>query len=321
METSQRSCTPCVTAPVSAPEPAPEQANCVSSNLSVVGDFQQELAKRKLSTMEASDSSDSGDYENDSEPSQTSNLGENPCSRANKASERAEDPSTIEDTPATSRPSSPPTARSTLKCSRARTTLSSKPPVRYPSIAVVIPSTSWKQGAAGTSTRAAAAVCKKRLRSGRGTGDHQDENTPYDTAQPCQKRKKRRHSIRPLSDPSKSSVPISSHRSGAIQGLHGSAILTVESNTGLKPAYFFTFVPDPSPMLPPAHTAAIPPLKHTYTSDENALLVRLKEKEAMSWSEITTHFPGRNMSSLQVHYSTKLRHKASSRSGRPKKRQ
>ncbi|KAJ5589602.1 hypothetical protein N7537_012280 [Penicillium hordei] len=287
-------------------------ANCVSSNLSVVGGFQQELAKRKLSTVEPSDSSDSRDYENDSEPSQTSNLGQNPCSRANKASERAEDPSTIEDTPATSRPSSPPTARSTSKCSRARTTLSSKPPVRYPSIAM-------KQGAARTSTRAAAAVCKKRLRSGRGTGDHQDENTPYDTAQPCQKRKKRRPSIRPLSDPSKSSVPISSHRSSAIQGLHGSAILTVESNTSLKPAYFFTFVPDPSPMLPPAHTAVIPPLKHTYTSDENALLVRLKEKEAISWSEITTHFLGRNMSSLQVHYSTKLRNKASSRSRKPRR--
>ncbi|KAJ5971787.1 uncharacterized protein N7479_001705 [Penicillium vulpinum] len=314
METSQLSCTPCVTAPV----PAPEQANCVSSNLYVVGDFRQELAKRKLSTMEPSES---GVYENDSEPSQTSNLGENPCSRANKASERAEDPSTIEDTPVTSSPSSLPPARSTLKCSQARTTLSSKPPVRYPSIAVVIPSTSWKQGAARTSTRAAAAVCKKRLRSGRGTSIHQDENTPYDTAQPCQKRKKRRPSIRPLSGPSKSSVPISSHRSGAIQGLYGSAILTVESNTGLKPVYFFTFVPDPSPMLPPVHTAVIPPLKHVYTSDENALLVRLKEQEAMSWSEITTHFPGRNMSSLQVHHSTKLRHKASSRSGRPKKRQ
>ncbi|KAJ5343366.1 uncharacterized protein N7506_003190 [Penicillium brevicompactum] len=296
METSQLSCTPCVT----APEPTPEQANCVSSNLSVVGDFQQESAKRKLSTMEPSDNSDSVDYENDSEPSQTSNLGGNLCSRANKASGRAEDPSTAEDTPARSRPTSPPTARSTSKLSRARTTPSSKPP---------------------TSTRAAAAICKKRLRSGRGTGDHQDENTPYDTAQPCQKRKKRRPSIRPLSEPAESSVPISSHRSGAIQGVHGSAILTVESNTGLKPAYFFTFVPDPSPMLPPAHTAVIPPLKHTYTSDENALLVRLKEKEAMSWSEITTHFPGRNMSSLQVHYSTKLRHKVSSRSGRPKKRQ
>lgn len=316
METSQLSCIPCVT----APEPAPEQANCVSSNLSVVGDFQQESAKRKLSTMEPSDSSDSGDYENDSKQSQTSNLGENPCSRANKASGRAEDPSTSEDTPATSTPSSPPTARSTLKCRRARTTPDSKHPVRYPSIAVVIPSTSWKQGATRTSIRAAAVICKKRLRSGRDTSDDQGENTPYDTAQPCPKRKKRGPSIRPLSDPSKSSIPIASHHSGAIQGLHGSAILTVKSNTGLKPAYFFTFVPDPSPMLPPAHTAVIPPLKHTYTSDENALLVRLKEKEAMSWSEIATQFPGRNMSSLQVHYSTKLRHKASSRSGRPKKR-
>lgn len=244
----------------------------------MVGDFRQELAKRKLSTMEPSDS---GVYESDSEPSQTSNLGEDPCSRANKASGRAEDPSTAEDTSATSSPSSPPPDRSTSTCSRARTTMSSKPPMRYPSIAVVIPPTSWKQGAARTSTRAAAAVCKKRLRSGRGTSIHQDGNTTYDTAQPCQKRKKRRPSIRPLFDPSESSVPISSHCSGAIQGVRGSAILTVESNTGLKPAYFFTFVPDPSPMLSRAHTAVIPG-KHTYTSDENALLVRLKEKEAMS---------------------------------------
>ncbi|KAJ5508101.1 hypothetical protein N7527_010244 [Penicillium freii] len=92
--------------------------------------------------------------------------------------------------------------------------------------------------------------------------------------------------------------------------LHRSTILTVESNTSLKPAYFFTFVPDPSPILPPAHTAVIPPLKHTYTSDKNTLL-----------SKITTHFLGQKISSLQVHYSTKLRHKASSRSRRPKKRQ
>ncbi|KAJ5201321.1 Protein of unknown function DUF3435 [Penicillium cf. viridicatum] len=181
---------------------------------------------------------------------------------------------------------------------------------KFQTPAMVIPSKSSKQRATRTSTRAATAAYKKRLRLGRGTSDHQDENTPYNTAQPYQKRKKRRPSIRPLSDPSESSVPISSHRSGAIQRLHRSAILTVESNTGLKPAYFFTFVPDPSPMLPPAHTAVIPPLKHTYTSDENALL-----------SKITTHFLGRNMSSLQVHYSTKLRHKASSQSRRPKKRQ
>jgi hypothetical protein len=203
-------------------------------------------------------------------------------------------------------------------------TLSSDIPVRYSSIAVVVPSPSpsWKTGATRTTTRAAAAVCKKRLRSGRGIGNHQDGNTSfYDPEQPSQKRKKRRPSIRPLSDPSDSSVPVSSHCSDAIQGVRGRAILTVDTNSGLKPAYFFTFVPDPSPMLSQPHTAVNSGKLRPYTSDENALLVRLKEKEAMSWSEITTHFPGRTMSSLQVHYSTKLRHKASSRSGKPRRRE
>ncbi|KAJ6104865.1 hypothetical protein N7486_003554 [Penicillium sp. IBT 16267x] len=318
METSRLSCVPCVTAPV----PAPEQADCASSNLSVVGDFQQESAKRKSSIIGPSDSLHPRDYEIDTEPSQTSDLGENPCSRANDAPERAQDSGTVEDKSAPSGPSAPPTVRSTPECTRVQTALSSTIPVRYPSIAVVVPSPSWKQGAARTSKTAAAAVCKKRLRSGRGTGDHQDGNTTfYDTQQPCQKRKKRRPSIRPFSDPSDSSIPISSHYSGAIQGVRGSALLTVESNSGLKPAYFFTFVPDPSPMQSRPHTAVIPGKLRQYTSDENALLVRLKEKEAMSWSEITAHFPGRNMSSLQVHYSTKLRHKASSWSGKQRRRE
>ncbi|KAJ5243940.1 Protein of unknown function DUF3435, partial [Penicillium chrysogenum] len=236
IETSQLSCTP-------APVPIPEQANYISSNLSIVGDFR-------------------GVYESDSEPSQISNLGKDLYLRVNKASGRAKDPSTTKDTLATSSPSSPPPDRSISIYSRARTTLSSKPPMRYPSIAI-----------------------------------------------PCQKRKKRRPSIRPLSDPSESSVPILSYYSSAIHGIHGSAILTVESNTSLKPVYFFTFVPDPSPILSRAYIAVIL-RKHIYTSDENTLL-----------SKITTHFLGRNISSLQVHYSTKLRHKASSRSRRPKKRQ
>ncbi|EAL86549.1 SANT/Myb-like DNA-binding domain-containing protein [Aspergillus fumigatus Af293] len=50
-----------------------------------------------------------------------------------------------------------------------------------------------------------------------------------------------------------------------------------------------------------------------YTSDENALLVRLKEREGMLWAEIAAYFPERSASSLQVHYSTKLRHKATPR--------
>ena len=191
----------------------------------------------------------------------------------------------------------------------------------YPSIAVVIPSPFRKQGAARRSKRAAAAVCKKRLRLDRGTSNHQDRNTTYNKEQLYQKRKKRRPSTRPLSDPSDSSDPVSSHHSGAFQDIRGSALLTVESHSGLKSAYFFTFVPDPSPMLSRPHTAVIPGKLRPYTSYENALLVRLKEKEAMSWSEITAHYPGRNMSSLQVHYSTKLRHKASSRSVKPRRRE
>lgn len=161
--------------------------------------------------------------------------------------------------------------------------------------------------------RCCSTLCKKRLRSGRGIGNHQDGNTSfYDPEQPCRKRKKRRPSIRLISDPSDSSIPVPSHCSSAIQGVRGSAILTVDTNAGLKPAYFFTFVPDPSPMLSRPHTAVNSGKLRPYTLDENALLVRLKEKEAMSWSEIMTYFPGQNMSSLQVHYSTKLRHKASS---------
>ncbi|KAJ6096876.1 hypothetical protein N7486_007622 [Penicillium sp. IBT 16267x] len=316
-ETSPLSCVPCVTAPV----PAPKQANRPFSDLSVVGDSQQESAKRKLSITEPSDSLHPGDYEDDTDPSQTSDLDGNLCSRANDGPER-EDSGTAEDTSAPSGPSAPPTVRSTSECSRVLKTLSSDIPVRYPSIAVVVPSPSWKQGAARTSTRAAAVVCKKRLRSGRGTGHHQDENaTFYDTEQPVQKRKKGRPSRRPLSDPSDSSIPTSSRCSGAFQGVRGSALLTIESNSGSSPAYFFTFVPDPSPMLSRPHTAVLPGKQRPYTSDENALLVRLKEKEAMSWSEITTHFPGRNMSSLQVHYSTKLRHKVSSRSRKPRGRE
>jgi len=304
----------------------PEQVNHTFSDLSAVGDYQQEPTTPELLTTGPSDSLRPGDYENNTDPSRTSDLDENPCSGANEAPERALDSSAVENEPAPSNPSTSPAVRSISECSRGRMTPSSNIPVRYPSIAVVVPSPSWKRGAARKSKRVAAAVCKKRLRSYRDTSSYQDgDNTLYDTERPCQKRKERRSSKTSFSDsfsdPSDSSAPISSHCSGAIQGVRGSALLTVESDSGLRPAYYFTFVPDPSPMLSRAHTAVIPGKQRTYTSDENALLVRLKEKEAMSWSEIAAHFPGRKMSSLQVHYSTKLRHKASSRSGNPRRRQ
>lgn len=300
----------------------PEQTSHVFSDPSVVGDYQQESTQPRLLTTGRSDSLHPGDYENDTDSSRTSDLGENPCSEANEAPERAQDSSVAENESAPSDPSASSTVRSTSEYSRVRMTPSSNISVRYPSIAVVVPSPSWKQGAIRKSKRAAATVCKKRLRSGRGTSSYQDgDNLCYDTEQPCQKRKKRRPSIRPFRDPSDSSIPVSPHCSGTIQNIRGSAILTVESNSGMKPAYFFTFVPDPSPMLSRPHTAAVSGKQRPYTSDENALLVRLKEKEAMSWSEITTHFPGRNMSSLQVHYSTKLRRKTGSWSGKPKRRE
>ncbi|KAJ5965232.1 uncharacterized protein N7479_005108, partial [Penicillium vulpinum] len=216
------------------PEPIPEQANYISSNLSVVGDFQRELAKRKLSTIEPSDILDSGVYESDSEPSKDL------YSRVNKASERAEDPNTTKDTSAISSPFSPPTARSILIYSRARKTPSSKPPVEVP---------------ATTKIRTPPIIqysCVKRGRKGDLQLGH------FLTLR---------------------NLPFLFYLIAL--GLYRSAILTVESNTGLKPVYFFTFVPDPSPILPLAYTAVIPLLKHTYTSDKNTLLVRLKEKEAI----------------------------------------
>ncbi|KAB8212891.1 hypothetical protein BDV33DRAFT_197194 [Aspergillus novoparasiticus] len=46
-----------------------------------------------------------------------------------------------------------------------------------------------------------------------------------------------------------------------------------------------------------------------YISEENALL-----------AEIAAHFPERSVSSLQVHYPTKLRHKATTQAGKPRRR-
>jgi hypothetical protein len=42
-------------------------------------------------------------------------------------------------------------------------------------------------------------------------------------------------------------------------------------------------------------------------SEEDRLLIKLKQKDDLPWSEIVKHFPGRTKGSLQVRYSTKLR--------------
>jgi hypothetical protein len=49
-----------------------------------------------------------------------------------------------------------------------------------------------------------------------------------------------------------------------------------------------------------------------FTPEEDARLVNLKEKERWSWDAIEGAFPGRTRAALQVHYSTKLKDRASS---------
>ncbi|KAI3124182.1 hypothetical protein CBS147326_8411 [Penicillium roqueforti] len=266
-------CVPCVT----ALSRTPEQASNASSSLSGCDDSQQESTNRKLSITGPcySDYINSGYCERDTEPHQASDSGENPCSTASDAPECPKDAGTAEGKSATPGPSTQPTEPSSPEHSGARTPPTPDSPVRYSSIAVVVPPPPWKQRAIRTSARAAAAACKKRLRSDQGTGRHQDPDASFPgTEQLGQKRKKQRPAKRPLPKPPGPSISASCHCSSDIQGVRGSALLTVESNSGLKPAYYLTFVPDTSPMQsrPPAD---IPGKPKPYSSDENALLAEM----------------------------------------------
>jgi hypothetical protein len=121
----------------------------------------------------------------------------------------------------------------------------------------------------------------------------------------------------------------------------GRAVLYIEPQ-GLEPTFFFTFVPDnaPSTLCVPAHSTphncdkvggVLKPStsasrstrgkskRRTYSTDENNLLVKLKEERKLTWEEITDYFPDRASASLQVHYSTKLKHRGAKRS-RPQSR-
>ncbi|KAJ5456036.1 uncharacterized protein N7458_004300 [Penicillium daleae] len=121
----------------------------------------------------------------------------------------------------------------------------------------------------------------------------------------------------------------------------GRAILTIETQ-GSEPTFFFTLMPDnfpsisyvaaPNPphnsekaggVLKPSTSISRPTRgknkRRTYSTDENNLLVKLKEERKLTWKEITDYFPGRASTSLQVHYSTKLRHLRAKRS-RPQSR-
>ncbi|BDD58073.1 hypothetical protein MPDQ_005320 [Monascus purpureus] len=77
--------------------------------------------------------------EKDTEPHQASDLGENPCSRAIDAPEQAKDASTAKGKSATPGPSTQSTECSSPEHFGAQTTPTSDSPVRYPSIAVVVP--------------------------------------------------------------------------------------------------------------------------------------------------------------------------------------
>ncbi|TKA24037.1 hypothetical protein B0A50_06928 [Salinomyces thailandicus] len=47
--------------------------------------------------------------------------------------------------------------------------------------------------------------------------------------------------------------------------------------------------------------------KVRFTPADNALLVKLKEKDQLSWDEILLHFPGRTRGTMQSHYSSKVK--------------
>ena len=238
-------------------------------------------------------------------------------------------------------PSSQVTTRSGRKC------LSSPPipedpdadiPKRNPSIAVVIPVPPWMRTRVTRSTTRASAH-KRRLQDDQASeSDHYAAGPSIESAEQfsrkrqCQKKKPSR-AIRPAS--ANNHISMQSDRSPQKQTILGSAILTVQSDES-KPAYLFTFMPELGQILssqdphhhcekhdrsksvgPPANISG---KSRLYSSEDNALLTRLKEREGMSWLEIAQHFPGRNISSLQAHYSTKLRNKAVARSRKPRRR-
>lgn len=60
-------------------------------------------------------------------------------------------------------------------------------------------------------------------------------------------------------------------------------------------------------MPPPAPRPRGPKLK--FTSEDDALLIDLKENKALSWKQIAEFFPGRSSGTLQVRYCTKLKAK------------
>ncbi|RAL09460.1 uncharacterized protein BO97DRAFT_416938 [Aspergillus homomorphus CBS 101889] len=302
---------PCVTAPAS------RQAGNATSSLSTTYDCHRESVQESSSITRAL-SEYSGPINGGmiTNQSQSPELSDVLCTSAIDASGRAVSSSRAEaksDTSGLSSRSNCSNQCPSPENSGARTTRVYNGPLRYPSVAVVVPAPSWKQRrATRASTRAAAAACNKRLRSGQASINRNspDAFSRRTEGSISKMKKTRTPALRRVSRPSEGSIPASCHCTRDIHGIRGNALLTVVSDSGVKPAYYFTFVPDTSSASHQAHPGGVSGKQRPYTSDENALLVRLKEREAMSWVEIADYFPDRTVSSLQVHYSTKLRHKA-----------
>jgi hypothetical protein len=63
------------------------------------------------------------------------------------------------------------------------------------------------------------------------------------------------------------------------------------------------------------------PSKHSaFLPEDDALLIRLKEKERLPWVRIAEHFQKRSKGTLQVHYCAKLKRRSET-SNKTKKRQ
>jgi hypothetical protein len=282
-----------------SPAAASEAAGIASGSLSVCGDSRQEPDNHATHGPPCSP-----DQDRDS------------CLTTINATEQTKNPEAAK---GKSTPSCQPyqsNARSSPEYSASITTPIVDRPESYPSIAVVVPAPPWTRGkVARATTRVTALTCKKRLRSSRDGDDHQDPEVSSPGATRQRPKKKSKPTAKSLRHSLGGSDPVPCDCSRAMHEVHGRAILTVESS-GQKPAYYLTFVPDASPMLTQTPSADTSGKQKPYTSDENALLVRLKEREGMPWAEIAAHFPERSASSLQVHYSTKLRHKATTRDER-----
>lgn len=235
--------------------------------------------------------------------------------------------------------SSQMTTRSGRRCSASPEKQDTDSVKHYPSIAVVVPVTPWKRTRATRSTTRATA-CKRRLHHNQGSnGNNYTDGPSMDLSERSHKerqcrKKKRRYAVGPISYIGDCNSPVSDC-APENRNILGRAILTVQSD-GSKPAYFFTFMPEtaPSPLpdgSPSRHSrddrltslgssVTSSGKQRLYSSEENALLVRLKEREGMSWAEIAEYFPDRSASSIQVHYSTKLRRKTVVGSRKPQRR-